>query len=376
MQGGREHELSTFSLVSRPLNIVSACLGWYQDRKDRQLVEEAEDGPLPISLPAEWAQTSPSTAARAAFYRAVFTLPPLGGKIYNLYPHRTSSRPDDELLPSATSQGQLRQINYLGETAVLKEVYLYQMSVQGRLPDEFKYAALALILAHPYEYDWQEPFLEAEWGKVGPLIHDGEGTNCTLINPFWQVAGRTDFLASIFLLHAPLIEAIKSWPTQAKLKLPLDSLVQFRAEQKERERFLQEADFYQASALACHSEVGTAPKFIRKKLRSQLREHWRFLKTGVEALLATHQIEGAAQVLWFNPVPRPLWEGFEPRYEADWWLLQTELIKVEEARCKNQDILEDAGNLMKGVTKRVHDAIGLTRVLNQSGLSQQVETDS
>ena len=61
------------------------------------------------------------------------------------------------LKPSFTAEEMVRKTIALVKQQGNKS-YIHQMCVQGRLPDEFKYAAIALITSCPYKNNWEESF--------------------------------------------------------------------------------------------------------------------------------------------------------------------------------------------------------------------------
>lgn len=156
----------------------------------------------------DWQVNPPSREKIDTLLKKVFYLPPVGGKITKL---REGEDQIVNLDPSLTADEQVNNIIKLRQNNELDNVYVHQLTVQGKLPDEFKYAALALVISSPYENDWSKPFFEAEWGRVAPLVHDGGETD--IINPLWgsNSNGRTDFLQRVVRVFEPKLEGVENY---------------------------------------------------------------------------------------------------------------------------------------------------------------------
>lgn len=144
-----------------------------------------------VSKVLEEQRDSPSREQVEALLKKIFYLPPVGGKVTL---EKKSLRPAS-LFPVLTADEKVEEIIRFRQEGKLDETYVHQLTVQGRLPDEFKYAALALTINSTYRSDWRKPLYEAPWGKVAPLVHDGG--HVQTINPFWSIRGRTDFIQRV-----------------------------------------------------------------------------------------------------------------------------------------------------------------------------------
>lgn len=302
-----------------------------------------------------------------SFYEAVSYLPPVGSKLPYLI---GGGAVRGAINPTLTMEEQVDNFPAILKTKVeegrlsLDEPYVHQLTVQGRLPDEFKYAAIALLMTSPFQRDWTVPFFEAPWGKVAPLIHDG-GNVTTRLNPYWKnVSGRTDFLQRVAILHQPAFQELDQYSAKELNKLSVDTLAAARYEQIEQERFLQEGRFYQRAALALHAKLGTAPGVIPIELKKSLAQRWEDFKKKMDNLLQEYDISGIAKVRWFYANPRivPGWLEHGRRYEAEWEPIKLELMHLEETRSDNPWVLREVGHLMNQVTNLVDQDIGLRKM--------------
>lgn len=247
----------------------------------------------------------------------------------------------------------LRREGELGKT------YVHQLTVQGRLPDRFKFAAIALILSSPYPNNWEEPFFTSPWGRVAPLVHDGGYVKLDT-NPLWrEIEGRTDFLQRVGLVHQPKLEAMEKLTPQERAKYSIDELAKARAEQEERGRLILEAKAYQRLALALHSRLGSVPKELPAEMRQELADHWSYFEQSMRGLLGEYGIQGVVNVRWFTSKPRvlKLWSG--ERFEAPYNPIKRRLIHLEEVRQQNPELRSMVTNLIQEITDSIDRTIGL-----------------
>lgn len=335
-----------------------------EDKRDpiklQNVIEESSPqafwGAVTVFHP-EWEHGLPSEEKLIELGRAIYSLPPVGGKIFSIKEQTFS--PEGLLRPSMTVEEQIKALNNLRQRGELGKGYIHQLTVQGRLPDKFKYAALALISHSPYVNDWREPFFEAPWGKVAPIVHDGGNTEES-INPVWRnVRGRTDFLQRIVPVYKQNLEQLEQLPPQDRAKLAIDDMVKARAEQEERERLVLEATAYQRLALALHASVGTAPKSIPEEVRGKLGNHWSTFEQRMNLLLREYGVEGAAQVIWFNAIPRQLagWPGL--RHEAAWQPIQEQLMRLETTRLQHPELIDRARTILREMTNQINQELGI-----------------
>ncbi len=291
--------------------------------------------------------------AQAAYGNLLF-LPPIGGKI----PLSDEGELRIRLDPSFSEEDQYRQLMEYRRLGKLGDMYVHQFTIQGKLPDEFKLAALALIFDSPYPNNWEAPFFEAPWGQIAPLIHDG-GNVRTSINPLWyEVPGRTDFLQRVSRVHKPDLENLETFDVKNITQLSAEELEQARHEQEERRRFLLEGKAYRRLALALHSKVGTAPRFIDSELKGDLMGEWYLFSNDMVNLLREYDLMGAVRVPWFLPQPRYLDFGTK-RYEANAEPVKRELMRVEAVRAAHPELKAVANSLLARSVERVDRLIGL-----------------
>ncbi len=295
-------------------------------------------------LKPEWIQQLPSKRELKEFFETAKLLPPVGGKV----------------VPSSANQGFIiLRPHYVGEQLATEttekmqkgeygEAIVHQLTVQGRLPDKFKYAAAALILNSPFQNDWTQPFFSAPWGSVAPLIHDGGNTE-TKYNKRWKkIKGRTDFLQRVF------VNFDESDPNSEGMIANL----------LESERMILEARFYQRAALALHSHVGTTPRAISSQMRESLADEWLLFENKMRGLLSYYQLEDVVDVQWFLDKSRevPNWSG--ERFEADYDPVKTALISVEEAKKRDPITTREAtAKIMVQTIDAVDNIIGLNKFI-------------
>lgn len=321
-------------------------------------VEIPEIGNLPLSsiphLFSTWEKNLPNEEELEKLVRLLY-LPPVGGKIV-LFKSPTFHH----LEPSITIGEQVAQLKDMRREGKLGDGYIHQITVQGRLPDDFKYVAFALILHSPYASDWSNPFFDAPWGGIGPLIHDG-GVTDTSINPYWKQEGRTDFLQRIVPVYQPNIESMEKLEAQNLAKLPIDELVKARQEQEEQERLAVELKAYQRLALACHCASKTAPLTIPKEIRNTLALVWDSFKKDMDSLLDAYNVKDVTITQWFDSKPQSRLDNkYGPRYESEWLPIQKQLVRIEQVHLNHPEIMGRTRQLLKGASLQVEQTLGLS----------------
>lgn len=299
-------------------------------------------------LRQEWGDEPPDEEERKRLEAAIGFLPPVGGKVMtqaDINQGKTHPRP---LSPTLTAE---EQVAYLIQNQQqLGERYIYQMTVQGLLPDRFKYAALALILTNPHQNDWSQNMFVAPWGTVAPLVHDGGNVQTDFTSRWQGVSGRTDFLMRVVTTFHPDLE-----------KVDIDSrddLQRAQMEIMERGHLLLQAKAYQRLALALHCFLGTAPDHIGEDKRKTLASYWGYFQEQMEKLLAVSGTARVAEVPWFADVPLANRLG-AGRYEADWPPVRRHLIHLEEVRWQHPEMIRETAHLLAHVTNLVDQEIGL-----------------
>lgn len=299
-----------------------------------------------LILRPEWLRKTPTKDEVTSLARSISCLPPVGGKIDE------ASKPNLKIIePSLTAEEHVLRVIDWTKNRKEGEGYIHQLTVQGRLPDEFKYSAIALILSSPYVNDWQKPIYGTEWAKVAPLIHDGG--NVEVISPLWnKLKGRTDFLQRLSTVHHPSSSNMQDvWGRWAD---------EIRAIE-EQKRLELECKFYQRSALALHAKLGNTPSQLSEESRGKLAEIWDSSKSNLEIILQEYEIQNVVSVPWFADKPRNLWSNQGPRYEANWPPIQQELIHLEEVRHEYPELQDRVHKLMADTVQSVDQTIGLGR---------------
>ncbi len=307
----------------------------------------------------EWKNTPPSESELLDFKDKLITLPPMGGKIQKPGKGRLHIHFGGLVTPSYLAEGHADKVNSLREKGETGEQYVHQFGVQGKLPDRFKYAAIALILHSPHRRNWEETWINAPWGKVGPLIHDGGGTQIDFNGRWKGVEGRTDYFQSSFL-EKPIDENQDALSYFDSLESKPDAAEFNRLEEA---RIRQEAKFYQRSAFALHSVLGSAPDSIPEEKREEAAAIWQGFESRMKQLLLSYGVEGAGDVTWLSEDSyRPrglLGRLWGKRHEVEYEPVKRELIKLEDVKHKNPELRRAASELIASVTNRINEIVGI-----------------
>ena len=339
-------------LTIRSINPINDLTNWRKKWAERNTRVTREK----IFHP-DWHEQKIADADRMRFEGAVLQLPPIGGKVVVFSGHN-SEYTIDKIPPTLTAEEQVDKVAALRQEGKLGQDYVHQLTVQGRLPDEFKYAAVALILSSPYVNDWEKPFFEAPWGRIAPLVHDGGNTEEQL-SPLWRnVQGRTDFLYRSAKVWEQGLEHLESLTPAELVKLSVDRLANARFEQRERERLLTEAKAYQRLALCLHAKQGTVPNELPQKNRAALTTYWDEFRDNMDMLLRTYNVDGVVRVPWFYQEPRTVSGWSSKRYEAEWDPIKQELISLEQTRQKQPMLFHLSRTLLQDYTDKVDHCIG------------------
>lgn len=300
-------------------------------------------------------ENPPSREEIETFLKKIFYLPPVGGKVTL---EKNSLRPTP-LSPALTADEKVEEIIKFRQNKELDSAYVHQLTVQGRLPDEFKYAALALIINSTYRSDWKKPFYEANWAKVAPLVHDGG--HVYFVNPLWSRSkGRTDFLQRVATVYEPELEDIEQYATpQLAMQFSSEALGNAVLEQEERRRLILEVNFYQRAAFGLHAKIGGLPNIVPPDVARKGMEAWEdFIRT-MRNILKTYGGSEVTKPRWFTRIPRmlPSWGAF--RYEGNYKPIQEALTSLEEIKSKNPSLRAEVNALMIKTASSVDNAIGI-----------------
>lgn len=311
-----------------------------------------------LTIRPDWKEKTPTNEELMKFCRGLSYLPPVGGKIPLIIKGGKADTDVKKIDPSLTAEQQSKQVIEMRQKNELGDAYVHQLTVQGRLPDRFKFAAIALILNSPYGNDWVHPSFQAPWGQVAPLVHDGGNVRQNM-GPLWhKVKGRTDFLERTVRVYATELEQNETLDVTKIAHLP--NLSNLQKEQAERNRLVIEVKAYQRLALAAHAMGGTAPQRIPQDMRVQLAEEWKRFEVELSSILNQYGINGVAGVKWFRDNPVNLGEGWPGlRYEAAWEPIRAELIRLESAKKSNPEIQKKVSGLLVTATNSIDKVIGL-----------------
>ncbi len=299
-----------------------------------------------LDLYAEyWPDTQLKPKEKRRLLRAIRTLPPVGSKV--ILDIAAANTDPLKNKPELTAEYAARKsIDQIGSVCV------QQTTVQGRLPDPVKYAAMGILLTSPYKQDWAAPFYRAPWGKVGPIIHDGGNTH-VYINPQWErVRGRTDFIQNIFLGDAAVNPSKR-----------IDSAIVMPPEARHNLNMI----FFQRAALALHCESGTAPKSINTKTLAELSFVWLNYQQEMTKYLQTIGLDGVNTTRWFESEASLRAHWPDGRYEGNFADIASSLRGVAQAHeLHGAAVSETVTTLMLSLISHVDRAIGLVDASGES----------
>lgn len=306
------------------------------------------DGLLNAKFLAEYAkdltpnmgEPLPSKTEVAKYFRKIKMLPPIGAKIVTIEEGKFVNHPQTA---SYSADSLVRGTHLTPDK--YGSAFVHQLTVQGRLPDRFKYAAVTLLMNSPIENDWDTPFYNAHWGSIGPLVHDGGNTQERLNKHWKKVPGRTDFLQRIVLNF----DEDKNDETSRETAI--------LANQAESMRMITEARFYQRAALALHCAEGTAPKHIPKTINEQLARLWEDYETRMKKLLTDTRASPIVDSTWFLDEPQPVGGWPTERYEAEYEPIKDALTTFEASKRDHPEIREIASRAMVDFTDKVDAAL-------------------
>ena len=312
-----------------------------------------------LTLHPEWATQPPSSDELSHLLKGLSWLPPMGGKVPIIITDAqgTLAGPPGELSllpPTWTAEEQAVFLMAARKRGQLGRGYVHQLTVQGRLPDDFKYMAVALILSNPHRQDWNKPFFEAWWGHVAPMIHDG-GNFDPFVKKTWKdILGRTDFLQRV--------AGTFMGPEQRELA------------RMEQDRLVLEAKAYQRLALALHAARGTVPSDMPEALRLKLANRWDKFKQLMDMHLGELELTGPLRVRWFAE-EFVSWTAHEiGRKEADWPPIQKELLNLNAFAEENPRLYDalrlQVVSLLKRITDDIDQDIGLLPTDEAAGLEE------
>lgn len=297
-----------------------------------------------IARHPEWKDEPPDPVTLRAEIETSLLLPPIGGKLNDFDKSRPTPLP-----PALTAENYvselMKEVKKLHPEKGDSEFFVSQLAVQGRRGNDFRCVALALLTASPYVQDWKEYFYEADWGKVGPLIHDG-GRVSGKVNPKYKnVIGRTDFILRVGKVWHPNFESIIKMAPEDVVNLPLEDIESAIQEQKERERLLTEVKAYQRLALAYDIGFSTRLGLTNDEADALISEWFSFTES-ITSLYEEYGIADILDVKWFRNKPTRLGQ-WDDRYEGKWKPIKRSLKRLDEVRIENPEMVERAYYLLK-----------------------------
>lgn len=282
------------------------------------------------------------------YQKKVALLPPIGGKIPLVWKNQVQKGKSHKLPPFLSAEERALEVLDLRKKGKLGKSYVDQLTVQGKMRDDFKYAAINLILSSPYAFDWNEPFFKPEeWGAIGPLIHGGGTVKPTRYSK-WPVPllsssnDRTDFLQRVF-------------------RVTDDS----NDNQMEEARIVLETLFYQRIAFANSCFHNNVPYELDDSIKMQGTAIWENFAHDSEKVLRNYGIENVSKIPWFLDRPRRdnLLAGYGPRYEADAGPINEALNAIEKVKATHPELQDISLDLMHTAVQDINRLIGLPQVL-------------
>ncbi|MBI2011237.1 hypothetical protein HYS91_00565 [Candidatus Daviesbacteria bacterium] len=221
-------------------------------------------------------------------------LPPLGGKLSV----KIGKKEELRILSARTTALEHAEdaLSLLGEYGTVDDV-MHQLTVQGRLPDAFKYSAIGLLLTGTYLNNWEEPFFDKPWARFAPLVHDG-GRTWRSLNPHWKnVDGRTDFIERLPRVVEPEGLVIKEHEGSAVIR---EQENKYNLVEVNRESLKFRASVYQLLGLVCHAFFDSAPSVVNDDLRKRLATQWETYQRKIHILLEDYNISGVANIPYYE----------------------------------------------------------------------------
>ncbi|MFH1776818.1 MAG: hypothetical protein ABH952_04570 [Candidatus Omnitrophota bacterium] len=257
----------------------------------------------------------------------------------------------------------LRQLGLLGEEG---EYYTDMMTVQGRLPDEAKHIAIALLATSPYAHDdWKEGPFETTWGKSAPLVHGGGVVEHIHGAP--QLEGRTDYLNRHAIVYMQYLEQFIKMQFQG-IYLEEEQLNKAEEEFKETGRLFFESRAWQRLCWALASKEGMIESNDKTQ---QAAIVWDYFQNSLREIFRKHNLESALDVRWFLKESRSL-GGWPDRYEADWEPIKPTLILLEQERQKNPVFIGEVRALLDETVVALGEIIDGVDYRDSKGKTQQL----
>lgn len=334
----------------------------YSDRKGeyKKLGKPIED--TVTTLHPEWKTSHPTEEELQRFFRAISYLPPVGFKIPDATDKYNKKTEKGAYPPVITAEQQAAQVIWLRRKGRIGQEYVHQITVQGRMPDRFKFAALALIMGSHLRDDWNTPFHTAPWGQVAPLIHDGGNVERSLSRGWENVHGRTDFLHRRSFIEEPEIARIEALSSAQKFELPADELQRVVYEKLLEDLVRSDVRFYQRAALALHAAEGTLPSHVPAEVRENASVAWSAFEDQMKAIFTDYGMEDMSRVVWFydegEEEYRAAW-NHDRRREAGWTKIKEQLEILQGRRDNNPELEDLARERMDALADAVDIVIGL-----------------
>jgi hypothetical protein len=281
-----------------------------------------------IAVNPQWIDNEPTDEEIEDFVRICRYYPPIGGKTGDSYSDKSITTSEPQYLAEVHAKKAIRYKN----NHLARNIMVHQMTVQGRLGDRFKHAALVLILNNPYPVDWNKPAFNAYWAQVAPLVHDGGRVDRQLNRSWKYVKGRTDMISQ----------------TAVKFNASTPDSVGSAANEAEDKRILQEAIFYQRAALAFHAFSRTAPPDMPFPMRKELAREWLTFENRVSLLLQEYDLADVLSPKWFLKIPRYKSWPKPFRREAPYEPVKRKLNRLEEVHEEHLWELRERSSLMMG----------------------------
>lgn len=231
--------------------------------------------------------------------------------------------------------------------------YFDKLVIQGRLPERFKYAAIALILDNPIQLDWKKSSYPVDWESVAPLVHDGGDEYPDEISPLWKNKGKTEFVRRGNVVYSEKEQ-------EGDRDGDKEDVVPVVEDQTIEDRVTRENIFYQRSAFALYCLSGFAPREVPEDIKKEAGSAWLSFEDGLKDLLKKYSLSSVGKAEWFveRPEGQRNWSNCP---EEDLEYVHTELIELEEFKNSSVYALlrQEVGQLMEQLSQKIDSFLGI-----------------
>jgi hypothetical protein len=322
--------------------------------KDTEEDNKLKNRELRVVRP-EWEYQSTSEEKLRGFINGVKSLPPINSLAWVKFNGIYGNDKEvclEKIAPSYTAEQQVEEIMDQRRRYDEAGEYLYEYSIQGRMPEEFKIVPMTLLINSSDRKNWVEYLKKCPQDLRAPVICDDLDLGTNLNSSWKKIRGRTRFFMSSFV-GDPEGDVLEEWeyedPQMAELERELE----------EKERIKKEMMFVQRAAFAMHAKNGTLPSFVKKNkgVIDQGPLAWNDLDNKMRILLKEYNIEiGKAE--WISEKKNNKHSKGLPD-KKDAIKVGEEMNRLEEAKINNPSLKIMTSALMEGMINRVDFLLGI-----------------